>query len=74
LPGDLSPATTVHIHAIAIGDRELSEAARQQLDGLAGYFRGLNGVPPENGGTQPDRYGGPIVCAWMKDLGFQAKT
>jgi hypothetical protein len=73
LPGDLSPATTVHIHAIAIGDRELSEAARQQLDGLAGYFRGLNGVPPENGGTQPDRYGGPIVCAWMKDLGFQAK-
>jgi hypothetical protein len=72
LPGDLSPATTIHIHAIAIGDRELSEAARRQLDGPAGYFRGLNGIPPENGGTQPDRYGGPIVCEWMKDIGFNA--
>jgi hypothetical protein len=70
LPGDLSPATATHIHAIAIGDRDLSEAARRQLDGSAGYFRGLNGIPPENGGTQPDRYGGPIVCEWMKDLGF----
>jgi hypothetical protein len=70
LPGDLSPATTTHIHAVAIGDRELSEAARLQLDGPAGYFRGLNGIPPENGGTQPDRYGGPIVCDWMKDSGF----
>jgi hypothetical protein len=72
LPGDLSPATALHIHAIAIGDRELSEAARRQLDGPAGYFRGLNGIPPENGGTQPDRYGGPIVCKWMKDIGFHA--
>ena len=72
LPGDLSPATATHIHAIAIGDRELSEAARLQLDGPAGYFRGLNGIPPENGGTQPDRYGGPIVCEWMKDFGFHS--
>jgi hypothetical protein len=30
-----------HIHAIAIGDPELSEAARDQLDGPGGYFRGL---------------------------------
>jgi hypothetical protein len=70
LPSDLSPATATHIHAIAIGDRELSDAARRQLDGPEGYFRGLNGIPPENGGTQPDRYGGPIVCAWMKTIGF----
>jgi hypothetical protein len=72
LPGDLSPATATHIHAIAVGDRELSDAARRQLDGPEGYFRGLNGIPPENGGTQPDRYGGPIVCAWMTELGFHA--
>lgn len=70
LPGDLSPAAATHIHAIAIGDRDLAEAARRQLDGPTGYFRGLNGIPPENGGTQPDRYSGPIVCEWMKDLGF----
>jgi len=72
LPGDLSPGTVTHLHAIAVGDRELSEAAHLQLDGPAGYFRGLNGIPPENGGTQPDRYGGPIVCEWMKESGFHA--
>jgi hypothetical protein len=72
LPGDLSPATATHIHAIAVGDRELSEAARRQLDGPEGYFRGLNGIPPENGSPQPDRDGGPIECEWMKDLGFHA--
>lgn len=71
LPGDLDPSTPLHIHAIAVGDRELSNAARRQLDGPEGYFRGLNGVPPEHGGPQPDRYGGPVVCDWMLEAGYQ---
>ncbi len=70
LPADLNPPTTLHIHAIAIGDTELSEAARRQLDGPEGYFRGGDGIPLEHGGPHPDRYGGPIVCSWMTRLGF----
>lgn len=70
-PGDLKPPVPLHIHAIAIGDRELSEAARRQMDGPEGYFRGLNGVPPENGGTAKDRHGGPVLCPWMEALGFR---
>ncbi len=70
LPADLNPPTTLHIHAIAIGDTELSEAARRQLDGPEGYFRGGDGIPPTQGGPHPDRYGGPIVCSWMTRLGF----
>ncbi len=70
LSGDLNPPVALHIHAIAIGDRELSEPARRQIDGPEGYLRGLNGVPPDQGGTQPDRHGGPIVCAWMVALGY----
>ncbi len=71
LPGDLDALNGVHIHAIAVGDRELSAAARRQLDGPEGYFRGLDGVPPEHGGPQPDRYGGPVLCNWMRALGYQ---
>jgi hypothetical protein len=71
LPGDLNPPAPLHIHAIAVGDRELSDAARRQLDGPEGYFRGLNGVPPEHGGSQPDRYGGPVVCGWMLEAGYE---
>ncbi len=71
LPNDLNPPTPLHIHAIAVGDRELSEPARRQIDGPEGYLRGLNGVPPEHGGPQPDRQGGPIICAWMIALGYQ---
>ena len=59
-------------HAIAIGDRELSTAAQEQLTGPAGYFRGYNGLPfPENGTPTPDRYGDPLLCQWMIDLGYQ---
>ena len=71
LPGDLDALSGIHIHALAVGDRELSAAARRQLDGPEGYFRGLDGVPPEHGGPKPDRYGGPVLCDWMKALGFQ---
>ncbi len=65
---DLYPGSEIHIHAIAIGDADLSEAARLQLDGPAGYFRGYDGLPVDP--PQPDRYGGPIVCPWMQDLGY----
>ena len=69
--GELHSDSPIHIHAIAIGDRELSEAAENQLTGPAGYFRGYSGLPfPEGGLPTPDRYGGPILCQWMIDLGY----
>lgn len=54
---------TPHIHAIAIGDAELSDAAREQLYGQYGYFNGGNALPEERAGA--DKHGGAIVCAWM---------
>lgn len=70
--GELHPDSPIHIHAIAIGDREMSGAAQEQLTGEAGYFRGFNGLPVATyGGPTADRYGGPILCQWMIDLGYQ---
>ena len=70
--GELYPDSPIHIHAIAIGDQELSPAAQEQLTGEAGYFRGYNGLPVAMyGPPTPDRYGGPILCQWMIDLGYQ---
>jgi hypothetical protein len=70
--GELYPDSPIHIHAVAVGDRELSPAAQEQLTGVAGYFRGYNGLPvPKNGTPTPDRYGGPLLCQWMIDLGYQ---
>ncbi len=58
-----------HIHAIAVGDTELSEAAQAQLTGEHGYFRGRNGLPqPAIAGADP--HGGPLLCAWMEELGY----
>jgi hypothetical protein len=68
---DGSPA---HIHAIAIGDRELSLAAREQLAGPFGYFWGYNGLPQENNRPIRDPHGGPIVCEWMLEKGYPNKT
>lgn len=68
--GMFGPNSGAHIHAIAIGDPELSESARRQLDGPEGYFRGLDGIPPAFGGPSPDLQGGPILCQWMLDMGF----
>lgn len=68
--GELYPGSPIHIHAIAIGDAELSQAARDQLDGTFGYFRGYNGLPQENGTPLPDTSGDLIVCAWMSALGY----
>jgi hypothetical protein len=70
--GELYPDSPIHIHAIAIGDSELSEAAEAQLTGEAGYFHGFSGLPVAMyGAPAPDRYGGPILCQWMIDLGYR---
>lgn len=69
--GELYPGSPIHIHAIAIGDAELSEAARAQLDGTFGYLRGYDGLPQINGMPRPDRHGGPVICAWMVARGFR---
>jgi hypothetical protein len=70
--GELYADSPVHIHAIAIGDQELSSAAEQQLSGPAGYFRRYSGLPVTEGSAPtPDRYGGPILCQWMIELGYQ---
>ena len=70
--GELYTDSPIHIHAIAIGDRELSPAAQEQLTGEAGYFRGYNGLPVAMyGGPTSDRYGGPVICQWMIELGYK---
>ena len=70
--GELYPDSPIHIHAIAVGDQELSAAAEEQLTGEAGYFRGYSGLPVAMyGAPTPDRYGGPVLCQWMIDLGYK---
>jgi hypothetical protein len=70
--GELYPDSPIHIHAIAVGDQELSAAAQDQLTGPAGYFRGYSGLPIElYGPPAQDRYGGPTLCQWMIDMGYQ---
>jgi len=67
---DLYEGSPVHIHAIAIGDKHLSPAAREQLISSYGYFQGFDGLPPENGEPNRDLHGGPILCPWMTTLGY----
>lgn len=67
---ELYSGSPIHIHAIAIGDVELSDAAEAQLIGEYGYFRGYNGLPPEWGGPTLDIYGGPLICSWMREMGY----
>lgn len=67
---ELYPGSVIHIHAIAIGDAELSDEARAQITGRFGYLRGYNGLPQPNGLPIPDRYGGPVLCGWMLVLGL----
>ncbi len=70
--GELHPDSGIHIHAIAVGDQELSDAAAAQLIGPAGYFRGFSGLPFAVGESPtPDRYGGPVLCQWMIDSGYR---
>jgi LysM domain len=68
--GELSEGSGIHIHAIAIGDRELSDAAREQLTGAYGYFRGYSGLPTANKVPALDHHGGPIICDWMIAAGY----
>ena len=70
-PNELVAGSVIHIHAIAIGDEELSPEAADQLTGEFGYFRGYSGLPPGYGGPSLDRYGGPVLCRWMLDLGYK---
>jgi hypothetical protein len=70
-PDELGIGSVIHIHAIAIGDEELSPEAADQLTGEYGYFRGYSGLPPEYGGPSLDRYGGPVLCRWMLALGYE---
>lgn len=71
---ELYVASPIHIHAIAVGDAELSPAARRQIDGPEGYLRGYNGLPVEDysddGQPLPDGYGEPVICRWMILQGF----
>lgn len=68
--GELYENSPIHIHAIAVGDADLSEAARAQIDGERGYLRGYNGLPESYGDPILDSHGGPIMCQWMIDDGF----
>lgn len=66
---DLYPGSPIHIHAIAIGDPDLSPAASEQIIGPAGYLRGFDGLPVDP--PRPDRHGGPILCPWMLEMGYR---
>ena len=68
--GELYPDSSVHIHAIAVGDADLSPLARSQVDGERGYLRGYNGLPESYGLPRLDAWGQPVVCQWMIDDGF----
>jgi hypothetical protein len=63
-PDALGPGSVAHIHAVAVGDAELSDAAYEQVHGPGGYLNGMDGlIPPW--GPNADPYGGPVVCPWM---------
>lgn len=68
--GELYPGSPIHIHAIAIGDAELSPAARDQIDGTFGYLRGYNGLPQTDNIPRPDTSGEMVICTWMVEMGF----
>lgn len=68
---ELYPGSPIHIHAIAVGDTELSPAARDQLDGAFGYFRGFNALPQESGLPLPDTSGEMVMCDWMRGQGYE---
>ena len=67
--GDLYPDSPIHIHAIAVGDAELSEVALWQIEGEVGYLRGYDAIPRE-GDPVEDRHGGPVICNWMRDMDY----
>ena len=62
--------SAIYIHAIAIGDVDISPAAQDQLTGPAGYLRGYNGLTVSSGDPVLDRHGGPLICRWMLQAGY----
>ncbi|NOK86173.1 MAG: hypothetical protein GFH27_549411n3 [Chloroflexi bacterium AL-W] len=62
---ELFPNSAIHIHAIAVGDADLSPIARAQVDGERGYLRGYNGLPESYGLPILDGWGDVIICSWM---------
>jgi hypothetical protein len=60
---ELSPKSEAYVHAVAIGDRQLSDQAVAQLSGSDGYFFGGRGLGGEV--LLPDPHGGPVLCRWM---------
>jgi hypothetical protein len=71
---EVFPGSGYHIHAIAIGDPQLSQAAEEQLTGKYGYFSGWNGLPRPDGMPVADREGGPVLCGWMIEAGYSDQT
>ncbi len=67
---ELYEGSPIHIHAIAVGDLELHEAARAQIDGRFGYLRGYNGLPTLTGVPILDRHGGTLICPWLVTQGW----
>jgi hypothetical protein len=68
--GEIGPGSEIYIHAIAIGDIDLSLAAQEQLTGPAGYLRGYDGLPVPSGEPGLDQHGGPLICRWMLEAGY----
>jgi hypothetical protein len=64
-PSAVGLGSAPHIHAIAVGDKELSPEAQKQVVGDEGYFKGMDGLIPPYG-PSPDPHGGPILCSWMQ--------
>jgi hypothetical protein len=60
----LGVGSAPHIHAIAVGDQELSASAELQVSGAGGYLNGYDGLP-EPLGPNVDPLGGAVVCDWM---------
>jgi hypothetical protein len=67
--GSLYTESPIHIHAVAVGDRELSPAAWAQVYGPGGYLAGYDGLPADYGGPHADPHGGPVICRWMDSGG-----
>jgi hypothetical protein len=69
---ELFSGSSLHVHAIAVGDAQLSQPALDQLISEEGYFFGFNGIPVDNRAPLPDRHGKPVVCNWMITSGYSA--
>jgi hypothetical protein len=70
LPDEVYDGSPIHVHAVAVGDRTLSPAALAQVMGPGGYFHGFTGNPAPGKKPAPDRYGGPVICDWMRAEGY----